>query len=160
MTYERRLSKKLPNTGIRRSCVKTAIIAQLGQTGRAGSVHWLFMLCGLFHIVPSECTKRNFWSSKQYVNTVIILNLNIYYRQEKCALLGCYAASSVNFCRRFETTYRSIFKCILALSGNLLPMIQDILPVIRSTVFWPLMFIYYRRFGRTYRSILQVHFVP
>jgi hypothetical protein len=98
--------------------------------------------------------------NSKYVNTVIILNLNIYYKQEKCALLGCYADSSVNFFRRFETTYRSIFKCILALSDNLLPMIQDILSVIRSTVFLPLMLIYYRRFGRTYRSYLQVSFAP
>ena len=38
----------------------------------------------------------------KYVNTVIILNVNIHFRQENCALLGCYTASSVNFLPRFR----------------------------------------------------------
>jgi hypothetical protein len=73
--------RRLLYNGIRRSCVKIENIAQFGQTGSDCSVHRLFSWCGLFHIVPSACTKWNFWSSKQYVNMVIVLNLNIYYRQ-------------------------------------------------------------------------------
>jgi len=66
--YQKRLLR-FSYKGFRSSCVKIEIIAQFGQTGRACSVHWQFQWCGLFHIVPSVWTGRDFWSS----NVVIIL---------------------------------------------------------------------------------------
>jgi hypothetical protein len=165
--------------------------------------------------------------NSKYINTVIILNLNVYYRQQNCALLGCCATSSVNFLptfrdkltilsssvfcplvvityrcfgttylsqlqvsfglvvisyRRFGTTYRSqikvsfdfygnilstfrenlsvILQVPLALCGNILPTFQNKLLVTSSNVYWPLMVIIYRRFGRNYWSYLPASFGP
>jgi hypothetical protein len=72
--------------------------------------------------------------NSKYVNTVIILNLNIYYRQENCALLRYYAPSSV----------------------NLLPTFRDKLTVLSSSVYWPLMVITYGCFGTTYAILRSI----
>jgi len=85
------------------------------------------------------------------INWFIVFNLNIYYRQEDCALLGYYAASSVSLIptfrnkqplsfsrvffthsdsfRRFGTNYRSHLQVILTLSSNILLMIGEKLSV-------------------------------
>jgi hypothetical protein len=96
--------------------------------------------------------------NSKYVNTVIILNMNIYYRQENCALLGCYAASSVNFLPTFRD------KLTILSSSVFCPLVVITYRCFGTTywsylrVFWLLVVITYRRFGTTYRSQIQVSF--
>jgi len=51
-----------------------------------------------------QCAQSEIFEAQnsKNVNKIIIFNLNIYYRQENCALLSYYAASSVNFLPTFR----------------------------------------------------------
>ena len=89
----------------------------------------------------------------------IVFNLNIYYRQENCTLLGHCTASSASFlstfCDRESLSFSRVF---LNLRVSSLPTFRDKLSVTFSSIFWPLAIIYYRRFRTNYRSQLQISF--
>ena len=72
------------------------------------------------------------------VNKIVTLNMDIFYGQENCALLGYYTASSVNFLQTFRV---------------------KILSYLRRS-FWHLVVVPYRRFVTNYWSILKWFFTP
>ena len=51
-----------------------------------------------------QCAERDIFEARNIkdVSKVITFNLNIYYRQEGCALLGYYAASSLSLIPPFR----------------------------------------------------------
>jgi len=96
-----------------------------------------------------QCAESDIFEARNSkdINWFIVFNLNTYYRQEDCALLGYYAESSVSLIptfrnkqslsssrvflthsdcfRRFGTNYRSHLQVILTFSSNILLMIRE-----------------------------------